>query len=580
MAQARPAAVGEATDARPADHAAGYQGGRRGIGRIALMDPSRIPDAVAPDSLPHAAPVPTPGIALPVPAVATPIARLASKDFGLSLPTRRPSYEEHLVASTVGWIAFAGFLLFMAWLLLAIVRAFAELDDRPFGAFQGIGNIVALVLIFVMVTATLLTMAERKWSALMQDRVGPNRARLPIPGLRDKPLKGLPHIPADVLKMLFKEDFLPEGAATHRFLFNLAPLLAFGPAFCLFAVVPVGPPVQFFGKLIQLQVAHVDWGILYVFGLASLAVFGTALAGWTSNNKLALLGGLRASAQLVSCGVPLGLTLVGTFILFGTLRLDEMALQQGASKPLLRAVMRLRDSAFATPADDSLVWGFLPGWGGLFQPFGMILFLVAAMAEIKRAPFDTPEGDSEIIGYYLEYSGLKSGLFLIAEFVEVVVVSGIVAAIFLGGYHIPWAEPWLARRLDGALGFSGLSWLAVLQVFSFLVKTLLLIWVQFLARWAFPRFRYDQIMRLGWKMMLPVSLANVVVTAGVFLWGGREGLALLGVVEWIAILAFIALSAATQAETAGHVPSVTPASHGTPAIAHGTPAVPATGSAH
>src|SRR5205807_1760629 len=205
--------------------------------------------------------------------------------------------------------------------------------------------------IFVMVTSTLLTMAERKWSALMQDRVGPNRARLPIPGLRDRPLKGLPHIPADVLKMLFKEDFIPAGAEANKLLFNLAPLLV-----------------------------------------------------------------------------------------FGTLRLDEMALQQGASDALLRGVMRLR-SAAGTPADDSLVWGFLPGWGALFQPLGMILFLVAAMAEIKRAPFDTPEGDSEIIGYFLEYSGLKSGLFLIAEFAEVVVVGGIVAAIFLGGYHIPWIEP-------------------------------------------------------------------------------------------------------------------------------------------
>jgi NADH-quinone oxidoreductase subunit H len=172
------------------------------------------------------------------------------------------------------------------------------------------------------------------------------------------------------------------------------------------------------------------------------------------------------------------------------------------------------------------------------------------MAEIKRAPFDTPEGDSEIIGYYLEYSGLKSGLFLIAEFVEVVVISGIVAAIFLGGYHIPWAEPWLARHLHGVLGFSGLSWLAVLQVFSFIVKTLLLIWVQFLIRWAFPRFRYDQIMRLGWKMMLPISLVNVMVTAGIFLWAGRDGLAALGVVEWIALLAFLGFSAAHKTEPA------------------------------
>src|SRR5438445_1883165 len=197
--------------------------------------------------------------------------------------------------------------------------------------------------------------------------------------------------------------------------------------------------------------------------------------------------------------------------------------------------------------DGSLVFGWLPGWGALFQPLGMVLFLVAAMAEIKRAPFDTPEGESEIIGYFLEYSGLKSGLFLIAEFAEVVVVAGIVTAIFLGAYHIPWIEPNLVRAFDGVFGIAGTSWLAVLQVFSFLVKMLSMIWVQMLVRWAFPRFRYDQIMRLGWKMMLPVSLANVVVSAGIWLWAGRDGLAWMGIVEWIALVGFIAFSAQAKA---------------------------------
>ena len=301
--------------------------------------------------------------------------------------------------------------------------------------------------------------------------------------------------------------------------------------------------------------ARVDWGILYVFALASLAVFGTALAGWTSNNKLALLGGLRASAQLVSYEVTLGLTLVGVFIVFGTLRLDSMVMQQGPTEAMLRSAIRT-----GTP-DGSLVFGWLPGWGALFQPLGMVLFLVAAMAEIKRAPFDTPEGESEIIGYFLEYSGLKSGLFLIAEFAEVVVVGGIVAAIFLGGYHIPWIEPPLARAFDGLFGIRGTSWLAVLQVFAFLVKMLLLIWVQMLARWAFPRFRYDQIMRLGWKMMLPISLANVVLSAGIWLWGGREGLAWMGIVQWVALLGFLALSA-------GAKESVEPGSHSDTVAAH------------
>ncbi|HUJ25085.1 MAG TPA: complex I subunit 1 family protein [Myxococcales bacterium] len=450
----------------------------------------------------------------------TPAARLASEDFGPRVEPK-PQYGRWLAGSIVGWAAFVAFLLFMSWVLLEIGR----LIPAPFG------SIVALILILVMITATLLTMADRKWSALMQDRVGPNRARLPIPGLSDKPLKGLPHIVADVLKMLFKEDFIPEGAMSDRFLFNLAPMLAFAPAFMLFAVVPVSP---------ELQVARVDWGILYVFALASIAVFGTALAGWTSNNKLALMGGLRASAQLVSYEVTLGLTLVGAFIAFGTLRLDFMAELQGMAVQSLRSA-----SALNISYDQSLLFGWLPAWGLVYQPVGLILFLVAAQAEIKRAPFDTPEGESEIIGYFLEYSGLKSGLFLIAEYAETVVVAGIVTAIFLGAYHIPWFEPAIVRAF-------GMGVLSVLQVFAFIVKMLLIIWIMFLARWAFPRFRYDQIMRLGWKMMLPISLLNVMVTAFVYLWAGREGIAWAGIVEWIAILFFIGLS---QQKEQAHVPA-------------------------
>src|SRR6266550_1494277 len=316
--------------------------------------------------------------------VTTPVARLASEDFGPKI-TPKPEYTTWLRQSVLGWGAFAGFLLAMSWLFLALTRLMIWIGDQipvSWGLSPAIGTILSLILILVMITATLLTMADRKWSALMQDRVGPNRARFSIiPWLRDKPLKGIPHIVADVLKMLFKEDFIPEGAVANRFLFNLAPLLAFAPAFMLFAVVPVGPEVTFFGARFQLQVARVDWGMLYVFALASIAVFGTALAGWTSNNKLALLGGLRASAQLVSYEVTLGLTLVGVFILFGTLRLDSMVLQQGPTEAMLRSALRTGGG------DATLVFGWLPGWGALFQPIGMVLFLVAAMAEIKRAPF-------------------------------------------------------------------------------------------------------------------------------------------------------------------------------------------------
>ncbi len=485
----------------------------------------------------------------------TPLARLASEDFGPRTGPK-PAYGRWLIGSLAGWGAFVGFLLVFSWVLLALTRLIWALSPA-------LATIIALPLILVMITATLLTMADRKWSALMQDRVGPNRARLSIiPFLRDKPLKGIPHILADVLKMLFKEDFIPEGAVGNRFLFNLAPLLAFAPAFMLFAVVPVSPELTFWGTRMQLQVAKVDWGVLYVFALASIAVFGTALAGWTSNNKLALLGGLRASAQLVSYEVTLGLTLVGAFIVFGTLRLDGMAAMQGMTEGAMRAAVHAANLAGDyLVRDDSQVFRWLPGWGALFQPVGMILFLVAAQAEIKRAPFDTPEGDSEIIGYFLEYSGLKSGMFLIAEYAETVVIAGIVTAIFLGAYHLPWVEPTIVRTTEGWLGASGFAWLAVLQVFSFIVKMLAVIWIMFVARWAFPRFRYDQIMRLGWKMMLPVSLTNVALTAGVFLAWGRDGLAWMGIVEWIAILSFVALSARAPA-------SAEPGSHTSTVAAH------------
>jgi NADH-quinone oxidoreductase subunit H len=508
-----------------------------------------------------------PGATLKVPATETPAARLASEDFG-AVTSAKPAYGRWLLGTIVGWAAFIGFLLFMSWFFLALTRAVMWIGDQfdvNWGLSQGIGTILSLILVLVMITATLLTMGDRKWSALMQDRVGPNRARLPIPGLRDRPLRGLPHILADVLKMLFKEDFIPEGAEANSFLFNLAPLLAFAPAFMLFAVVPVSPELSFFGDRMQLQVAKVDWGILYVFALASIAVFGTALAGWTSNNKLALLGGLRASAQLVSYEVTLGLTLVGAFIAFGSLRLDVMGVAQGTTEFALRAATRATDFFVH---DDSLLFGWLPSWGMVFQPIGMILFLVAAQAEIKRAPFDTPEGESEIIGYFLEYSGLKSGMFLIAEYAETVVIAGIVTAIFLGGYHVPWLEPTIVRALDGKLNISGLSWLAVLQVFSFLVKMLFVIWLMFIARWAFPRFRYDQIMRLGWKMMLPVSLVNVMLTAAVFLYAGREGMAWMGGIEWVVILFFVALSAGAHGDaTEGSHSSTTTDAHAAGAAA-------------
>jgi NADH-quinone oxidoreductase subunit H len=273
-------------------------------------------------------------------------------------------------------------------------------------------------------------------------------------------------------------------------------------------------------------VAPVDQGLLYVFAIASVAVFGTTLAGWASNNKYALLGGVRATAQMISYEVTLGLTVVGLMIIFKTLRLDTM-----------------------TEAQGLLLWGFLPAWGFIFQPIAIFTYFAAAHAEMKRVPFDLPEGESEIVGYFIEYSGLKFGLFMIAELVEVVVFAGLFTALFFGGWHLPFGEAWLTQNLPtavekifgaGAFGHglaTGMMGLVFLT--SFIAKTVFFCWLSLAARWTFPRFRYDQVMDLGWKLMLPVSLANVVLTGIVVLAWGIEGAAILGLIEIAIILGYV-----------------------------------------
>ena len=440
------------------------------------------------------------------------------------VPAARPSPWTPLNAlgTLASGVSFVALFFVLAAVLYALCGGLAKLlGDNPLrsgGLGQSIGALVGILLLFVMITATLLTIAERKWSALMQDRIGPNRARLPIPFLKDRALRGIPHLVADVLKMLTKEDFLP--IKSSALLFNLAPILAFAPAFALVMVVPFGPDATIFDQRVALQIAHVDPGVLVLFATASIAVYGTALAGWSSNNKFALLGGLRASAQLVSYEVSLGLTLVGVILLYGTLQLDQMAAAQGASYALARS------------GGDDLLFGLLPAWGVVFQPIGFLMYFTAAGAEVKRAPFDLPEAESEIIGYFVEYSGLKFGMFMIAEFVEVVVLSATFVVIFFGGWHLPWVEPLLAPHVT-PLAF------AIIQVGFFLLKVVFLCWVQLVVRWTFPRFRYDQLMHLGWKILLPLSLANVLLTGFLLLWGGRPAMAWAGIVEWVVLLALI-----------------------------------------
>lgn len=357
-------------------------------------------------------------------------------------------------------------------------------------------KLVLLVLGFVMPLASLSTWAERRQSAMMQDRLGPNRANIgPVK------LWGILHFVADAIKMMFKEDVVP--AKVDRFLFALAPVMAIAPVLITFAVIPFGPDLCVGQVLsvvsdpsqckatIPLQVARMDVGMLFYFALASLAVYGTTLAGWASYNKWSLLGGLRASSQMMSYEVCMGLSLMGAFLVYGSLEPNAIVLSQGSN---------------------------ILNWGIVTQPLAFVLFLTAAIAETKRAPFDLPEGEPELIGYFVEYSGMRFGIFFLAEFIETIFLAAIVTTVFLGGWQVPGLD-------SSGFGSFHLPHLAVvlLQVVVWSLKILLLCWLQLLIRWTLPRFRPDQLMRLGWKQLLPLSLLNIIITAAVVLWrsGGK-----------------------------------------------------------
>jgi NADH-quinone oxidoreductase subunit H len=393
------------------------------------------------------------------------------------------------------------------------------------------------VTIFIMVLATLLTVAERKWSAFTQDRIGPERARIGIPWVRDHSLGGLPHVAADALKMIFKEDTRPKAADKDKVLFWLGPVLAFAPVFALAAVIPFGPTVPVNEFRVAAQVANPNFGLLWVFAIASLAVYGTSLAGWASNSKFSLLGGVRAASQMISYEVALGLSLVGMMVAFTTVQLPVLV-----------------GSAAAGTGQAQYLWGGsafgldfgLPAWGIFLQPLGFLLFFAAAFAETKRAPFDIPEGESEIIGYFLEYSGMKFGTFMISEFVEVVVLSALITAIFLGGWHFGFA---FDGALAGGLGRSHPVLYGAVCATVFAMKVVFLCWFQLIVRWTFPRFRYDQIMTLGWKILLPLGLFNVFLTGALVLYDpSLHALGVVGLLE-IGLLLGLTLTKKTKPHT-------------------------------
>jgi NADH-quinone oxidoreductase subunit H len=420
---------------------------------------------------------------------------------------------------------FAGLVgLSYGFYLLAgvLALAFAKLGAPPeWGA--SIANLVTLMLVVLMIPGSLLSVAERKWSALIQNRVGCNRIRV-----FGSALGGIPFLVADALKMLTKERFTPDRRT--KFLFDLAPVLAFAPVFALFGIVPVGEAVKLKDvvgaagalgeRFVSLQVASPDAGLLYLFAISSLAVYGTSLAGWASNNKLALLGSVRAASQMIGYEVSLGLSLVGTMIAYRTLRLEEMVAAQGSLLTL----------------------------GLVLQPVGFLVFFASAFAETKRAPFDLPEGESEIVGYFVEYSGMQFGLMFLSEFVEIVVLSGVIVAVFLGGGHF-WVGEAAVRESLRAYPV----WFAAIGAGVFLAKMIAMMWLQLTIRWLLPRFRYDQIQSLCWKILLPVSIANVFVTAVAVLLDPSLGLlAGVGIVELVAIgVATVAAGRAPAAE-AGH----------------------------
>ncbi len=342
---------------------------------------------------------------------------------------------------------------------------------------------ILVVVSISMGTVAYLIYVERKVAAYSQDRVGPNRAgkHLGIPFGLLQPL-------ADGAKMLLKEDVIP--GYVSRPLYILAPVIAIVAAMIAFAVVPFGPVGD--DQFMNFQIApNVNIGVLYIFAIGSLAVYGVILAGWASNNKYAFLGALRSSAQLISYEIPLGMSILGMVLLAGSLDLNQ--------------IINWQDKTFL---------GFIPRWGVIVQPIGCLLFVVSAFAETNRLPFDLPESEQELVGgFHTEYSAMKFGMFFLGEYLHVITVSFLTAILFFGGWDLPFV---LDQSQAGFLS-------AVLKVMVLMTKVALMIFFIMWVRWTLPRFRYDQLMDLAWKSMIPLAILNLVVTAAVvqlvYSWG-------------------------------------------------------------
>lgn len=332
-------------------------------------------------------------------------------------------------------------------------------------------GIVAVILLQV---PPVMVWAERRIPAMMQRRKGPNRV-----GLFNWRLYGLLQTLADTIKLIFKEEVVPTGA--QKAFYHLAPIFAVFPAFLIAMVIPYGPDIQAFGFTVPLSVIRVDVGFLFMLAISSLAVYAVTIAGWASNNKYSLLGSLRASAQMISYEIPLGMSLIPPVLIYGSLDLNKIVEAQAH------------------------VWQ----WGAFLSPISFVLFLISMFAETNRAPFDLAEAEGELVaGFHTEFNSAKFAAFFLGEYVSMFVLSCLAATVFFGGWQIPFFD---VNSLDNAIGFIGVG--AVLGFLSLMLKATFFMWVYVWVRWTLPRFRYDQLMGLGWKYMIPLGLLNVVLTA-------------------------------------------------------------------
>ena len=329
--------------------------------------------------------------------------------------------------------------------------------------------VILVVFAFTMVMAMYSTYAERKVAAFLQDRVGPNRAG---PFGLFQPL-------ADGLKLFSKEEFIPN--TPNKFLFMVGPGISMGTALMTSAVIPWGDRFHLFGRDILLQATDIDVAVLYVIGVISVGVYGIMIGGWASNNKFSLIGAVRAASQMVSYEVAMGLSIIALLMMTGTLSLKEISVQQSGMN-----------------------------WNVFYQPLSFIIFLICAFAETNRTPFDLPECETELIGgYHTEYSSMKMGFYLFAEYANMFISSTILSVLFFGGYNYPgmsWAvENW------------GVNIANVIGMLALFIKLCGFIFFYMWVRWTIPRFRYDQLMHLGWRILIPLSIVNIMITGIVLL---------------------------------------------------------------